>query len=121
MQYKNTNQEIFDKVAIHLLTQNQKSMMLDIDSDQICVYKNPEGLKCAAGILIPDEIYEPEMDKYKFTWDDLINNYKVLQDVGDPEFILVLQRIHDMSEVEHWREHLTELAKDYNLNTDVLK
>ena len=43
-------QEVFDKVAIHLLTQNAKAL----NSGGLCVYKTPNGLRCAVGCLIPD-------------------------------------------------------------------
>ena len=45
-----STQEVFDFVAIHLLTQNEKS-----GDDQVCYYRSPTGLKCAAGCLIADD------------------------------------------------------------------
>ncbi len=46
-----TKQEIFDKVATHLLTQNEKAL----NSVGGCVYRTDKGLKCAVGCLIPVE------------------------------------------------------------------
>ena len=50
-------QEIFDTVVTHLLTQGVRSANGDI-----CLYRGPNGTSCAVGCLIPDEMYEPEMD-----------------------------------------------------------
>ena len=50
-----TNEEIFEKVKTHLLTQNAKSMI-----DGTCLYYGPNGLKCAVGCLIEDEHFDPE-------------------------------------------------------------
>jgi hypothetical protein len=52
-----TLQETFDKVCVHLLTQLQKSVFLDSNGSMACAYRGPNGLKCAVGCLIPDELY----------------------------------------------------------------
>ena len=51
-------QEIFDKVAKHLLTQNERA----VNASGRCKYRI-NGLKCAAGILISDSDYLPEMEE----------------------------------------------------------
>ena len=45
-------QQIFDKVATHLLTQNARSA-----AEGSCLYRSPSGLKCAVGCLISDSVY----------------------------------------------------------------
>lgn len=57
-----TNQEIFDTVAVHLLTQNKRATKANCSTT--CQYRTSEGLKCAVGCLIPDEKYTPEMEPY---------------------------------------------------------
>ena len=50
-----TKQEIFDKVVRALIEQGRPSV------DPItgfCLYRGPDGVKCAAGFLIPDERYQ---------------------------------------------------------------
>lgn len=42
--------------------------------DGYCLYRGPEGKKCAVGMFIPDEKYRPEMDG-----SDLDNGYTVFQ------------------------------------------
>ena len=45
-------QEIFDTVSVHLLTQNEKSQ--ESDFYRSCLYRGPNGTKCAVGCLIKD-------------------------------------------------------------------
>lgn len=49
-----TPQEAFDKVAVHLLTQNEKS--IDDKGNWAC--RGLNGCKCAIGALIPDEEFD---------------------------------------------------------------
>jgi hypothetical protein len=51
-------QEIFDTVVTHLFKQKHRAFGLTG-----CLYRTPSGEKCAAGVLIPDEYYKPEMEK----------------------------------------------------------
>lgn len=53
-----TSQEIFDTVAAHLIKQGHKSKR----SDNFCLYRGPDGDKCAIGILITDDEYSQEME-----------------------------------------------------------
>lgn len=52
-----TPQAIFDTVTEHLFTQGRASI-----SGPNCLYRGPDGTRCAAGILIPDEIYDKSME-----------------------------------------------------------
>src|SRR5271154_1628184 len=56
-----TGKSLFIKVRDHLLAQNAKSRD---DEDQICVYRNKDGLRCAAGCLIDDKHYLPYFEGY---------------------------------------------------------
>lgn len=53
-----TNQEIFDKVATHLLSQGKRSALGGVG----CAYRGDGGLQCAIGCLIPDELYRYELE-----------------------------------------------------------
>ena len=50
-----TRQEVFDFVVSKLVQQGQPS--IDENSDSACVYRGKNNLKCAAGWLLPDEMY----------------------------------------------------------------
>lgn len=49
--------EIFNKVARHLIKQGGRAM-----ENGVCRYRGPAGTKCAIGALIPDELYDPEIE-----------------------------------------------------------
>ena len=55
-------QEIFDKAAIHLLTQMKPAIIYNEQQAPICMYKDPSGLKCAVGAFIPDELYKYSLE-----------------------------------------------------------
>jgi hypothetical protein len=57
-----TRQTAFDTALAHLRKQGQRAVE-DQHSDAGCVYRSPEGLKCAIGALISDEDYNPNMEQ----------------------------------------------------------
>lgn len=116
-----TKQQMFDAVARHLLTQNQKCH----DAEGVhCAYRGPNGLKCAIGALIPDDVYTSEMEG--FTASALRS--KLDADLGDrlpwPKkldgFAGLLQKVHDEGLPEQWRDRLRSLATVHKLDTAVL-
>jgi hypothetical protein len=52
-------QEIFDKVVEHLAKQGRHSLSRN---KLHCLYRGPDGLMCAVGCLIPDEMYDPTIE-----------------------------------------------------------
>lgn len=58
-------QQMFDHVLQALRAQGHASVALyagGSSAKYVCVYRGPNGDKCAAGHLIPDELYDPRMD-----------------------------------------------------------
>jgi hypothetical protein len=106
-----TEQEVFDLVANHLLTQGTQSLGLDNFGDETCVYRGTNNTKCAAGVLIPDEHYTQKMETNG--WKSLIDTGLVPSDFAD--LISELQSIHDMHKPIRWKEKLEELAKTQKL------
>lgn len=53
-------QETFDTIYKHLLDQGGKSVDRDTG---ICMYRGPNGTKCAIGCLIPDDKYDPKWER----------------------------------------------------------
>lgn len=122
-----TAQEIFDKVAEHLLTQKVESRAVYKGYvNRACAYRGENRTKCAVGILIPDEDYRPEMEgnvphKNLFSVEVWPN-----QDSAKPlkehiSLLSSLQRVHDNHHVFKWKEGLAEVAKEYNLDLAVLE
>lgn len=100
---ESTTEEVFEYIRNHLLTQNRKST--DINGN--CMYKNEQGLKCATGCLIPDDMYYPDLEYIK--WDSLVTRKLVPED--HMELIRELQCLHDDIPVDGWKLHLDLLRK----------
>lgn len=49
---------MFDKMLEHLRAQGCRS----VDEFDSCLYRGPNGTKCAVGALIPDEKYSKDME-----------------------------------------------------------
>lgn len=107
-----TEQEVFDQIAVHLLTQNRKSS----DRHQ-CMYKSKDGLKCAAGCLISDEEYMEFFERKE--WRSLANDtYVPSNHIG---LIANLQVIHDSYEECEWKNRLIDIARIKGLNTTAIE
>ena len=86
-----TKQETFDFVATKLIEQGVPSMQ-----PGSCLYRGPNGTKCAAGHLIPDEFYLESDFEYNTADQGLVR--RVLADLGyDVPFVRDLQRAHDQA------------------------
>jgi len=96
---ESTTEEVFEYIRHHLLTQMQQSK----NDKGICFYRNEQGLKCAAGCLIPDNMYYPDLEYRK--WDSLVIRNFAPED--HMELIQEMQRIHDDNDPITW-----ELALD---------
>jgi len=99
-------QETFDKVVEHLRKQNELSQR-----NGTCLYRGPNGLKCAAGCLIPDELYEARMEG-KIVSASILN--KVFKDYNI-DLIGSLQKCHDYTEIEDWEGKFKAIANLYDL------
>jgi hypothetical protein len=135
-------QEIFDKVVNHLATQKVQSKA------RACLYRGPNGTKCAFGIFIPDEVYSANLETHmagillgvarskaagRANIEDASSGYRAeLWEAMTPELIAVLeplqahlnllrelQAVHDnMDGVEDWARRLTNVANTHGLLFD---
>jgi len=81
-----TKQEVFDTVVSALIKQGHPS----IDTSGGCLYRGPDGLKCAIGHLIPDNVYTPDMENVS------ADHLAFTKTLGvDVKFVEDLQRAHD--------------------------
>lgn len=108
-----TEQEIFNQVATHLLTQMEVSQDKNSMS---CLYRGPNGLKCAAGCLIADDEYLPEMEGE--AWASM--SYDGIVPEEHKSLIDNLQIIHDCERIGRWLWALTSLAEKCKLDTTIL-
>ena len=117
-------QEIFDTVAKHLFKQGHQAITTLWSGYSDCAYRTPNGDKCAAGAILPDEYYQSFMEGYSIS--HLVQmNFKL------PEWIIEnlrlisdLQTIHDQA--DNWKFtqtmiiELKKVAKKFELDSEVL-
>lgn len=106
-----TDQELFDKVRTHLLTQNDRSVR-----GAVCLYRGPAGLKCAIGALIPDDRYDESLEGKLATQSAVLAAAGIEENSGF--LVEKLQQIHDSYEPEQWAEQLAEVAKQFDLRVN---
>jgi hypothetical protein len=120
-----TPQEVFDKVAAHLLTQRKQCKGTNPATGNIvCLYRGEGGLKCAAGCLIDDDTYERYNFKEKWNgarWSALPE--QITRPIGNYVLVADLQLVHDSD--ANWeslriKESLRFVAKKHNLDISVL-
>lgn len=120
-----TEQGIFDTVARHLLTQNEKCLN---PSGIGCSYGTWKGPKCAVGCLFTEAEFAPgeivEIFENTGTWLHITNTAKRLipPRLKGHEYLLGnLQVIHDHRRVEDWKAALRDLARNYGLSSRVIE
>jgi len=112
-----TAQEIFDFVATHLFTQKKTAR----DETGRCLYRAPDGSRCAVGCLISDHDYSRRMEAKdirhvlrEFPLPGWFNpNYTLLND---------LQCLHDNAVwTDTFLKHnLAHIANEHSLSPDIL-
>ena len=102
-----TSQQVFDQVSNHLLTQMKRSTN---PFSSLCAYRSGT-LKCAAGCLIADSEYLPEMEQN--SWIALRHDLDIT--MSHESLISYLQRIHDSCKPVQWAIELRKLASALDL------
>ena len=120
-------EEIFDKVANHLLTQNARSFSTEL---QVCMYRSGDGLMCAVGCLIKDDAYVERIENSPIgatVVDKVLIKSGIPMDT-DPvyeDLLLNLQQLHDGKcldcnsqtyDVFEWETGLQAIAKFFGLD-----
>jgi len=105
-------QQVYEKIRAHFTHPGEE---LATETGRGCVYRGDydahSPVRCAVGVLIPDEVYEPEME-VDTARDGGVR--KVLEQQGiDIKFAHKCQLAHDNStSVEHFIERLDDLARE---------
>lgn len=112
-----TNQQVLNTVVTNLRKQGERSFDIDFEGREVCLYRGPNGVKCAAGHLMPDKLYDKSWERQAIC--DLIHDYTYEElfgdDVEDITLVEELQNIHDSYDVEEWEEYWKELADKWEL------
>jgi hypothetical protein len=90
MDMHQARQQVYDRVAAHLRIQKRQS----VNAAGNCAYRGENGLRCAMGIFISDEIFDPEIEGAAIG-SLLAYIPKEVADTG-VEFLSDLQMLHDV-------------------------
>ena len=101
-----TRIEIVETVTKHLLAQGKKSKESEGTK---CLYRGPNGLQCAIGCLIPDDMYKSWFDDQGYIDMTIAAAANISPD--DIDLARRLQKIHDEMDVEQWLPALEEIRK----------
>ena len=89
--------EIYNQIMTGLKEQGEPSIgESSITGSTICFYrlgKNGKTLKCAAGQIIPDDKYSPQMENISF--DGVNIKFNLGFSAAEANLISILQRMHD--------------------------
>ena len=114
-------QEAFTTAARHLLTQKERSLLSGAWIYVRCAYRGDSGKKCAIGCLIPDTLYDFNMEGTAIG--DLLldrNAVSELLDHVDRSLLVKLQRLHDdPTKTPNWKTELVNLAKEFDLKWEL--
>lgn len=110
------NQEMFDEIWDRVVVQ-KIGPSYDKDTE-LCMYRGPDGNKCFAGVFIPDNLYNPEMERRKI--DLLIERIPELSSIFEEKnFARDLQNAHDNTPIfgftDRCRKKLKIIAEVYHL------
>lgn len=120
-----TKQEVFNKVAKHLLKQGERA----VDDGGACQYHVPNSKKrCAVGCLITKRYYKENMEDYGpeelfFEFPKEMKNLR-LNKRRHKIILDELQDLHDNDYAdpkEEWPEQLKDLAQSHKLKHDFIK
>lgn len=116
-------QDVFDIVAVALLRQNARATADGVK----CMYRAPDGKRCAIGWLMPDEVYAKRLEFFGVR--DIAA--RLSTESGDTgrfaRFVYVhmpllrdLQGMHDANVPAEWPHMLREIARVFGLHADVV-
>ncbi len=109
-----TDQEAFETMVRHLRRQGQRSE----NANGTCLYRGPDGLRCAVGCLIPDDQYKRSLEG-KDAW-VITKNVPALSHIGG-RLLSEMQSIHDDCDVSQWEEGFKDVARYYKLTLPPLE
>lgn len=85
-------QEIFEASVTHLFNQGRQSANPGGD---FCLYRGPDGLKCAAGIFLDDDAAQRADKCPASSWDRIYKHTYPDMGSGKVALIVALQSLHD--------------------------
>lgn len=112
-----TKQEAFNLAYRGLKSQGFKSST--ILGTISCVYRHPDGLKCAVGHIMTDEEYRPNFDEHSGVTAATVArllNWQIVDEPFQVDFLTRLQEVHDeAANPSDMVLRLEDFADSYNL------
>lgn len=125
-------QQLFNTVATHLIQQGKPSAIITTsklgEKDVTCLYRAPDGCRCAVGCLIDDEVYTTEIE-YLNVRDESVRACLQASDIDCSEhlgLLACLQAVHDQVALDpdRYADLITPLlktcAKDFSLKWEIM-
>ena len=107
-----TDQELFNTVYRHLMTQEGRSCRRHPRNLLIPAYYGDHGRRCPAGLFIPPEQYDPAFEG--MTLEQIIARCSALQGLNI-SLLIALRTCHDTLTPPRWKKRLQLLAAEYKL------
>ena len=110
--------EIFYKVEKHLLKQNEKSESKCAG----CQYRSDNGLSCAVGCLMTDDIYDSSFEGDSVRDSSIMDALTPIVGVNEDKRVLKLyllrelQVVHDESQPTCWASNLAKIKHDFDIS-----
>jgi len=115
-------QDVFDIVAWNLLRQNARAVAFDRVK---CMYRAPDGKRCAIGWLIPDDVYSKALEFFGVR--DIAQRLIGSEHARFARFLYrhmallrALQEMHDANLPVEWPTRLRAIAQAHHLNSKVV-
>lgn len=117
-----TNQEVFDKVwEAFVVGDRQRAVREKGTPEEVCVYRGDRdahsNTRCAIGVCIPDDMYDPELEEHGsigMIHDNLSKWYNDVFNGIQVTFLSALQQIHDHS-FGTFEKEMRKTASAYHL------
>lgn len=109
------NQDAFDKVLKAIRKQNYQR---SVNTDGACKYRGPNGLRCAAGHLIPNSLYKVSIEGLSISNNKMPDEVKNYFDAVSMNLIQDMQFAHDNNleeSITAWEIRMKEIANNYGL------
>ena len=105
-----TNQEAFDNAVTALFKQGQCSVAHGSVGQIRCMYRGFNDSKCVVGGILPDELYDPEMDTEDTSTDIavIIERYPEVKDYFEGisvDMLADMQAVHDSGTINPFNVH----------------
>lgn len=113
-----TPQSLFDLVITALRAQGCKSTA-SVNGFTQCAYRSPQldgpTLKCAAGHVLPDALYDPSMEGKVIDSVVCKDAFESVVGASNMALLVSLQRVHDHYLPSQWETKWADIAGQYRL------